>query len=87
MANSDVTQKGISYLINQRGEILAASSQENLDELSGKEAFPGHGRNSLMAGAADGRKRLSLPSEKAGAGGMDAGFHHSQTGFFTGRLI
>ena len=36
VANSDVTQKGISYLINQRGEILAASSQENLDELSGK---------------------------------------------------
>lgn len=46
VANSDVTQKGISYLINQRGEILAASSQENLDELSGKGSLPGHGRNS-----------------------------------------
>ena len=45
VVNSDVTQKGLSYLINERGEILAASSRENMDTLSGNGDLPGYGRN------------------------------------------
>ena len=45
VVNSDITQKGLSYLIDERGEILAASSRENMEALSESGNLPGYGRN------------------------------------------
>ena len=45
VVNSDITQKGLSFLTNERGEILAVSNQENLETLSENGSLPGYGSN------------------------------------------